>query len=90
MYASLINSSGGFAEFHGSAGTRHLHVVPPPSPMGDTSSARMGSAGASPTSSTYEGDSFNITVVESKDAKATAQEVVRQIAEIQKTWRRRS
>lgn len=90
MYASLINNSGGFAEFHGSAGTRHLHVVPPPSPMGDTSSARMGSASASPTSSTYEGDSFNITVVESKDAKATAQEVVRQIAEIQKTWRRRS
>jgi hypothetical protein len=90
MYASLINTSGGFAEFHGSAGSRHLHVVPPPSPMGDTSSGRMGSVGASPTSSTYEGDSFNITVVESKDAKATAQEVVRQIAEIQKTWRRRS
>ena len=90
MYANLINTSGGFAEFHGSAGSRHLHVVPPPSPMGDTSSGRMGSVGASPASSTYEGDSFNITVVESKDAKATAQEVVRQIAEIQKTWRRRS
>ena len=90
MYANLINTSGGFAEFHGSAGSRHLHVVPPPSPMGDTSSVRMGSAGGAPSSSTYEGDSFNITVVESKDAKATAQEVVRQIAEIQKNWRRRS
>jgi hypothetical protein len=90
MYANLINTSGGFAEFHGSAGSRHLHVVPPPGPMGDTSSGRMGSAGASPASTTNEGDSFNITVVESKDAKATAQEVVRQIAEIQKTWRRRS
>ncbi len=88
MYANLINASGGFAQFHGSAGSRHLHVVPPPSPMGDTSSARMGVA--APASSTYEGDSFNITVVESKDAKATAQEVVRQIAEIQKNWRRRS
>jgi hypothetical protein len=90
MYSSLINNSGGFAEFHGSAGSRHLHVVPPPGPMGDTSSGRMSSAGASPASTTNEGDSFNITVVESKDAKATAQEVVRQIAQIQKTSRRRS
>ena len=90
MYANLINTSGGFAEFHGSAGSRHLHVVPPPGPMGDTSSGRMSSAGASPASTTNEGDSFNITVVESKDAKTTAQEVVRQIAEIQKTYRRRS
>lgn len=89
-YANLINTAGGFAEFHGAAGSRHLHVVPPPSPMGDTSSGRMAPASATPASSTYEGDSFNITVVESKDAKATAQEVVRQIAEIQKTWRRRS
>ena len=90
MYSSLINNSGGFAEFHGSAGSRHLHVVPPPSPMGDTSSGRMSSARASSASTTNEGDSFNITVVESKDAKSTAQEVARQIVEIQKTWRRRS
>lgn len=28
-YASLVKASGGFAEFHGGAGDRHLHVVPP-------------------------------------------------------------
>jgi hypothetical protein len=28
QYKSMIDQSGGFAEFHGSAGSRHLHVVP--------------------------------------------------------------
>jgi len=28
QYASIVNKSGGFAEFHGSAGSRHLHAVP--------------------------------------------------------------
>jgi hypothetical protein len=96
MYSSLINNSGGFAEFHGSAGSRHLHVVPPPGPMGDSSSSRQDQVLAAYKKSNAVGgqvsggDSFNITVVESKDARATAQEVVRQIVEIQKTSRRRS
>lgn len=33
-YAAMVNRSGGFAEFHGGGGDRHLHVVPG-SPMGD-------------------------------------------------------
>lgn len=56
-YAESVNGAGGFAEFHGAAGSRHLHVVPP---AGDTAtavaSAMSGMAGN--TSNTY-----SITVV---------------------------
>lgn len=39
QYKSLIDASGGFAEFHGSGGSRHLHVVPNTSgAVGDASS----------------------------------------------------
>lgn len=34
-YADLVRAEGGFAEFHGAAGTRHLHVVPGTGAMGD-------------------------------------------------------
>ena len=44
QYSKMINSSGGFAEFHGANANRHLHVVPP---SGDTSSPRSGSSGSS-------------------------------------------
>jgi len=48
-YKSLVDASGGFGEFHGSAGSRHLHVVPNTSggaPMGDSSSpATLGGGG---------------------------------------------
>jgi len=37
QYSKMINDSGGFAEFHGVGGTRHLHVVPP---LGDTRTSR--------------------------------------------------
>ena len=36
QYAVLTRQSGGFAEFHGTAGSRHLHVVPGPGAIGDT------------------------------------------------------
>jgi len=35
QYAVLTRQSGGFAEFHGTAGSRHLHVVPGPGAIGD-------------------------------------------------------
>ena len=44
QYSRMINSSGGFAEFHGANANRHLHVVPP---SGDTSSPRSGGSGSS-------------------------------------------
>jgi hypothetical protein len=44
QYSSLIKNAGGFAEFHGAAGSRHLHVVPPAGPSGDTGTSRIGMA----------------------------------------------
>lgn len=38
-YKSAVDATGGFAEFHGSAGNRHLHVVPNVNAMGDTASS---------------------------------------------------
>jgi hypothetical protein len=38
MYKTTVEKSGGFAEYHGRGGNRHLHVVPGPgisAPMGD-------------------------------------------------------
>lgn len=37
QYQSLVRANGGFAEFHGVNGTRHLHVVPGRGPYGETS-----------------------------------------------------
>lgn len=39
QYAKLVHANGGFAEFHGSMASRHLHVVPGPG-VGDTSTVR--------------------------------------------------
>ena len=35
-YAVATRNAGGFAEFHGSGGARHLHAVPGPGAIGDT------------------------------------------------------
>lgn len=90
QYAKNINGSGGFAEFHGINGERHLHVVPPIGPMGDTSTSRVAAAMTSGSGATQGGDSFNITVIESRDAKVTADEVVKKILDMQKQARRRA
>jgi hypothetical protein len=87
QYASLAKSAGGFAEFHGAASSRHLHVVPSLGRSGDTSSP----VGAMPVAggSSYTAGDISITIVESKDAKATAKEVAREIIAMQKNERRR-
>jgi hypothetical protein len=36
QYATITKNAGGFAEFHGVGGDRHLHVVPGPGAIGDT------------------------------------------------------
>jgi hypothetical protein len=90
QYAKNINGSGGFAEFHGVNGERHLHVVPPIGPMGDTRTPRVAAAMTSGSGAAQGGDSFNITVVESRDARTTADEVVKKILDMQKQARRRA
>lgn len=98
QYAANVNGSGGFAEFHGVNGERHLHVVPPIGPIGDSSSPQdqvrrkylvgAGSTGAG--SASVGGDTFNITINETADAGATADAVVKKILSMQKQARRRS
>lgn len=48
MYKTSIEAAGGFAEFHGNNGSRHLHVVPPNGPTGDSSTPVADSANDSP------------------------------------------
>jgi hypothetical protein len=87
QYASLTKASGGFSEFHGAASSRHLHVVPSLARSGDTSSPV--SSTISPAGTTYNGGDISITIVESKDAKATAREVANEIIAMQRNERRR-
>jgi hypothetical protein len=56
-YANSVNGAGGFAEFHGAAGSRHLHVVPP---MGDSTTPALIGAMASSGGSTN--NSYSIVV----------------------------
>jgi len=84
QYASTINGAGGFAEFHGSAGSRHLHVVPP---SGDTSTP-MGSMSGSSGGDTY---SYNISVQGGPNSNADeiAQKVMTLIQNTQRSNRER-
>jgi hypothetical protein len=88
QYAGLVNASGGFAEFHGSGDGRHLHVVPPVGPMGDTSSSMLSAMSGGTTN--YAGDTYNITVNGGGDAQSTARAVAQEIMKMQRNWKQRS
>lgn len=62
-YAVATRNAGGFAEFHGSGGGRHLHAVPGPEAIGDTAMPRSNQMAMSSSSSVASGGSnytFNI------------------------------
>lgn len=89
-YSSLVNASGGFAEFHGTGGARHLHVVPPVGPMGDTSTSILAKmTGSIPSGGSGGGDTFNITVNESSTPQVTARAVANEILQIQRNVKQR-
>ena len=88
-YSSLIKAAGGFSEFHGTAGSRHLHVVPPPGPMGDTSVSMLSKMSGGDGGSSVGGDTFNITVNETGNAQATAKAVAQEIVKMQRNWNQR-
>lgn len=89
-YSSLIKAAGGFSEFHGSGGSRHLHVVPPPGPMGDTSMSMLSKiSGGDGNSTSSNNNTFNITVNESGDAQTTAKAVAQEIIKMQRNWNSR-
>jgi hypothetical protein len=75
-YASNVKATGGFAEFHGTGGSRHLHVVP--GAMGDTASpVGIGMGGPAGTVNNY-----NIVVnpPPGSSPEAIANEVMNRIA----------
>ena len=90
QYASLIKAAGGFAEFHGAASSRHLHVVPPAAPTGDTSTAKVAMAANGTGGQTVSSDNITINVYETNNPKATAEEVAKKLMQMQRNARQRS
>jgi len=69
-YQRLATANGGFAEFHGYGGTRHLHVVPGGGPYGDTGYPAKTSTAPAMTSGGGEGISINMNVTGGPNASA--------------------
>jgi len=90
LYASMVNNSGGLAQFHGAGGSRHLHVVPGSTPMGDTATPYMGGGMMTPA---VQGGSTNINVqvygTPGMDEEALANAVVRKIESQQRSMAER-
>jgi ABC-type transporter Mla subunit MlaD/ElaB/YqjD/DUF883 family membrane-anchored ribosome-binding protein len=87
-YATMVNQTGGFAEFHGVGGARHLHVVPGQTPVGDTiapipaAAIAVGGSGST---------AYNITVnaAQGQDPNAIAAAVMSRIDERDRNMRER-
>jgi hypothetical protein len=61
-YSKLVHANGGFAEFHGNNANRHLHVVPGPGAMGDTTVPSYGKMPQSMPGQSGQAITNNITV----------------------------
>jgi hypothetical protein len=61
-YSKLVHANGGFAEFHGNNANRHLHVVPGPGGMGDTTVPSFGKMPQSTPARSGSSVTNNITV----------------------------
>ena len=89
QYAKMISDSGGFAEFHGSASSRHLHVVPP---LGDTSVTRVSSGKGSSSSGggvALAPVTVNVYGAENQSPQDIARQVIQEIERAQRNWRER-
>lgn len=94
QYQRLVSAGGGFAEFHGTNGSRHLHVVPGPGIYGDsmtpalvkTPQAAMVASGSGG-SSEYN---FYITGGQNASPKQIADEVMMRIKSIERSNRERA
>lgn len=84
QYGQAVQRLGGFSEFHGRGGSRHLHVVPP---IGDSASpAFTGMRGGG-------GDTYVTMTVVGGDSASPAQianEVIRKIGRIERDQRERA
>ena len=81
LYQTLVRANGGYADFHGAGGSRHLHVVPGNAPMGDAAVPRMLPPVASGGSSASAGDTITVNVYPSEgmDEQALATRVVERL-----------
>lgn len=86
-YASMVNRMGGFAEFHGAGGERHLHVVPGQTPVGDAMSPV-----STPSPVAVGGPNFQITIntQPGQDTQAIAAEVMAKIEAKERSNRERA
>lgn len=79
MYKSTVEGAGGFAEFHGGAMDRHLHVVPGESggPVGDAMMP-VPNSGASGSGGGYSsGDAIHFTI--ESQPQASAEDIANQV-----------
>jgi len=87
-YQQLVQSTGGFAEFHGTNASRHLHVVP--GPVGDTAVPAMSTPAPTMAAGGSTYNNYNFTVSSnSSDPEVVANVVMRRIEEIQRDKRER-
>jgi hypothetical protein len=88
QYAKMISDSGGFAEFHGSASSRHLHVVPP---LGDTSVSRVtsGKGTSSGGGVAVAPVTVNVYGAQNQSPQEIAKQVIHEIERAQRNWRER-
>lgn len=85
QYQSMVNASGGFAEFHGVASNRHLHVVPP---MGDTYGSRRNSVSQG-TATVGQSVTVNVYAAPGQSETSIAKHVVAAIEERERRARER-
>ena len=88
QYSKLVNSSGGFAEFHGRGGTRHLHVVPGQTPVGDTMVPSIGRMAPQPNGSSVNNYSVVVNGANA-DANEVANVVIDRIQRLERNARER-
>ena len=88
QYATLVNNSGGFAEFHGRGGGRHLHVVPGETPMGDMSMPAIRPISTPSASSNVYNYSVNVNGANA-DANEIATRVIDRIQRLEQNRRER-
>jgi hypothetical protein len=94
QYQTLARAGGGFAEFHGTNASRHLHVVPGPGAIGDrTTPIASSNKQPSMTMSGGKGDanySFYIQGGKNASPNEIAEQVMIKIKEIERSNRERS
>lgn len=81
LYRTAIQSAGGYAEFHGGASSRHLHVVPGSAtpPIGDTATPYMGQVMTSPSGGNVTNVNMTVNASPGMDVNALASEVINRL-----------